>query len=227
MKKLIAILTMCLLVSSPAYAYTYNIPQGMGHKIIRGAVNLFTGVVEIPMQTYKGYHKGLKFIKNVPTSKAVGTILGLFRGFGHAAGRVIWGGTELFGFWAANPATNEGVGIPFDAPYAWQMGEQYDIFKPTLAQGLMPIPRKLGHGLANSFAAILEVPGQTIQGSRDGNAIKGLGKGFWFWWSRVVYGFSGIAGCLTPNSLDNPGYPLNGDWPWSALVGEAEAPIEV
>ena len=200
-----------------AQASTTNIAEGMGHKAVRGGINLVTGVVEIPMQTYKGYTNGLEPIKNKPTSKAVGTILGLFRGFGHSVGRFGWGGLELFGFWTANPESNEGVGVPFDAQYAWEWGTQYSIFKPSLAEGVKPIGRKLVRGVANGLGGILELPGQTIKGHRDGNTLRGLGKGFWFWQSRQWYGFTDIFTCLGANPADNPGYPFNGEYPWSAL----------
>ncbi|MDP3920683.1 MAG: hypothetical protein Q8R76_07765 [Candidatus Omnitrophota bacterium] len=219
MKKLLILASM-LLMTSTAYASTENVAQGMGQKAIRGGVNLVTGIVEVPMQIYKGYQKGFGPIKNEVGSKTLGTILGFFRGFGHAAGRIGWGGLELFGFWTANRPSNEGVGIPFDAEYAWQMGEQYDIFDPSLAQGLKPIPVKLLHGIADGFLGILEVPAQTIKGAHDGNVVKGLGKGVWFWFSRMVYGFGNIYTCLVPNPPDNHGYPMSGDWPWSSLSEE-------
>ncbi|PIW63749.1 MAG: hypothetical protein COW12_09635 [Candidatus Omnitrophica bacterium CG12_big_fil_rev_8_21_14_0_65_45_16] len=218
MQKLIGAILALLLVAPPLYAATDNIPSGMVHKAVRGGVNMVTGVVEIPMQIYKGYDKGFGLIKNNVGSKTVGTILGFFRGIGHAAGRVGWGGLELVGFWMANPADNEGVGIPFDAEYPWQMGEQYDLFKPSLAEGVKPIGRKLLHGFSDGLLGIAELPGQTLKGAREGNVLAGLGKGFWFWWSREIYGFGSVYTCLVPNPPDNPGYPMNGTWAWSALV---------
>ncbi len=220
MKKLISFVLAAFLVVPQAYASTTNIPQGMADKAVRGAVNLVTGIVEVPMQTYKGYGKGFKFIKNNAGSKVVGTILGLFRGFGHATGRMAWGGMELFGFWSANPVDNQGVGVPFDAQYAWQMGEQYDLFKPSFKEGVKPIGHKFLNGVANGFGGIAEVPGQIKLGISEGHALKGVGKGFWFWFSRMNYGFTNIWTSLMPNSPDNPGYPFNGKWPWSALMGE-------
>jgi len=217
MKKISIFVLSVFLISSTAYGATESIGEGMAKKAIRGAVNLCTGIVEVPMQIYKGYKKGFGPIKNEAGSKTVGTILGFFRGFGHAAGRMSWGGLELFGFWTANRPDNEGIGIPLDAEYSWQMGEQYNVFEPSLAEGLKPIPVKLGHGLADGLLGILEVPGQTIKGANDGNALKGLGKGVWFWWSRMVYGFGNIYTCLVPNPPDNPGYPMSGKWAWSSF----------
>lgn len=220
MRRVIALVFALSLALPCSIARAEGIAQGMAHRAVRGAINLFTGIVEVPVQTYKGYDKGLSIIKNKPTSKVVGTVLGFFRGFGHFAGRTISGGTELFGFWAASPESNEGVGIPFDAEYAWQWGEQYSIFKPTLKEGVKPYGRKLVHGFANGLTGIAELPGQTIKGHREGNVVKGLGKGVWFWWSRTIYGMGNIYGCLTPNPVDNPGYHWTGKYPWSDLSAQ-------
>jgi hypothetical protein len=217
MRKLIAIALILMLASPTAFAATENIAQGMGQKAIRGAVNLVTGIVEVPVQIYKGYNKGFKFIENEGGSKAVGTILGFFRGLGHAGGRMSWGALELFGFWAANSADNEGVGVPLDAEYAWEMGEQYSIFEPSFGEGVKPIGRKLLRGVGNAVGGILEVPGQTMKGVSDGNGLEGFGRGLWFWFSREVYGMGEIYSCIVPNPVDNPGYAFNGEWPWSAM----------
>jgi len=217
MKKLILLVMAICLMTSTAFAATENIKQGMVDKAVNGAVNLVTGIVEVPMQIYKGYNKGLDFIKNRPLSKGVGAVLGLFRGIGHAAGRMGWGAMELVGFWSANPQDNQGVGLPLDAKYSWEMGEQYSIFKPSLKEGIMPVPRKLGHGLANAFVGIAEVPGQIKLGKSEGKTLRGVGRGIWFWLSREVYGIGNIMTCIVPNPVDNPGYPFNGKWPWSTL----------
>ena len=204
----------------PGEAATDNVLEGMKDKAVSGAVDLVTGIVELPMQIYKGYKNGFEPVKNDAGSKVVGTVLGIFKGLGHAAGRTSWGAMELFGFWTANPKDNAGVGIPLDAQYAWEEGEPYNLFKPSLAEGIKPIGRKLVHGFANSFGGIAELPGQTLQGKRDGNLLKGVGRGVWFWLSREVYGFSSLYTCLVPNPKDNPGYAFDGDWPWSSLATE-------
>ena len=196
---------------------------GMVNKAARGGVNLVTGIVEWPAQTYKGWKNGVGFIENETASKTVGTLLGFFlRGPGHAAGRTLSGGKELFGFWTANRPDNEGIGVPLDAYYAWEMGEQYSIFKPTIAEGVMPIPRKLGHGLANGFAGIVELPGQIVQGQREGELGNGVLEGVWFWFSRSYNGFGDIFLCLVPNPESTVGTPWDAEWPWSALLEESE-----
>jgi hypothetical protein len=214
--KTVAVLV--LLGGFGAYAASDSVPKGMGNKAVRGAVDMVTGIVELPMQTYKGYDKGLGLIKNKPTSKAVGTVLGFFRGISHSVGRIGSGATELFGFWTANPEDNEGVGVPFDAEYAWEMGTQYSYFKPSIKEGVKPVGRKLAHGVTDAFAGILEVPGQIKAGMDDGNVAVGAGKGIWFWWSRTLNGFSNIVLCIVPNHETTEGYAWEGDWAWSALT---------
>ena len=195
--------------------------EGMGAKLVRGVVNALTGVVEIPMQTVKGYKSGVGFIDNTPTSKTVGTVLGFFRGIGHGAGRTVYGVVEAAAFWSANPASNEGVGIPFDSDYAWEEGVRYSVFKPTLKEGLMPYPRKIVRGLSNGVLGILELPGQIVKGTKD-DGITGLGvgavKGIWFGASRAVYGLGDAVLFLIPNPEDQLGYAFEQEQPWQALI---------
>lgn len=208
----------CCVAMGVAHAETDSLGEGMKNKAIRGVVNGVTGIVELPVQTYKGFKNGVGFIKNKPASTAVGTILGFFRGGGHAFWRTAWGWMELVGFWTANAKDNDGVGIPLDAEYAWEWGEQYSIFKPSLKEGVKPYGRKLVRGLADGFLGIAELPGQIVKGNKDGEIGKGALRGVWYWWSRELYGFGGILTCLVPNPADNPGVALNTDWPWSGLT---------
>ena len=226
-KQLTTCLTVgCMALAGAAFGAEQEQPKvvdGMAHKAVNGAINLVTGIVEWPMQTYKGYKNGLGVIKNKPTDKTVGCVVGfIWTGPGQTVSRMVWGGTELFGFWTANRPDNKGIGTPFDAKYAWEMGEKYSIFSPTFKEGVMPIPRKLVGGLTDSLVGIVELPGQIIKGSQEGKMGTGIVKGVWFWWSREVYGFSGIMGCLFSNNPDNPGYKMDGAWAWSSLSPDAE-----
>ncbi|MBP7216445.1 MAG: hypothetical protein KBA46_04085 [Candidatus Omnitrophica bacterium] len=214
---LVALVVLALAVTS-GYAATDQILEGMGQKAVRGVVNIVTSPLEVPMQILKGYDKGLDFIGNEPASRGVGAVLGIFRGIGHAAGRLAWGGLELVGFWTANPADNVGVGIPFDAEYAWQEGQQYSIFKPDFEEGIKPVTNKLAHGVADALLGIAEVPSQVKLGKDEGNAAKGFVRGLWFWASREVYGFGNVLTCIVPNPTDNPGYSFNTPWPWTGLT---------
>jgi len=218
---LIAAMMTALLASGAVAALQDDVEDAaprMGRKFVRGVVNTFTGIIEWPMQTCKGYEKGVSFIENRPLSATVGTVLGFFRGIGHAAGRTGSGLTEVVAFWLPNPKDNKGVGIPLDAQYAWEMGTQYDIFKPTLGEGLKPYPRKLVRGLGNGFGGIVDLPDQIIKGAASDSPISGtlVGgvKGFWFWTGRVVHGFSEAILFLAPNPEDQLGYPFQETWFW-------------
>ena len=219
---MLVVLLCAVMAAVQVRAATDDIPQGMADKAVSGAIDMVTGIVELPMQIVKGYRNGFGMIENEAGSKAVGTVLGIFRGFGHAAGRTSWGAMELFGFWTANAEDNDGVGVPLDAQYAWEEGTQYSIFKPTFAEGVQPIGRKLMRGLADGFLGIAELPGQTIQGINDGETGKGVLQGVWFWFSREVYGFGSVLTCLVPNPEDNPGYAFDSEWPWTALAEEVD-----
>jgi putative exosortase-associated protein (TIGR04073 family) len=197
--------------------------MGMGRKFVRGVANGLTGILEIPMQTAKGYQAGVPAISNQPLSKAVGTVLGIFRGFGHSTGRTTYGVLEVTGFWTANPPSNRGVGIPFDARYAWQWGERYSLTEPTLAQGILPYPRKLMRGFANGMLGALDLPGQIVRGTRAERPWLGvpLGavKGTWFTASRVLYySYTDMALFLVPNPASQVGYPFSDPWPWGGFT---------
>ena len=200
---------------------TGSIGDGMVMKGSRGLVNTLTGWIEFPAQIVKGYQRGVGFIDNEAGSTTVGTILGIFSGVSHAVGRTGYGVVELFGFWTANPATNKDNGVPLDAKYAWNEGEAYSIFEPTLGEGIQPYPNKLVRGLGNGFGGILELPGQTIKGAGEGEVFTGLGKGIWFSFSRVLYGFGDVFGFLLPNPPDQLGYAFEQTWPWDSFSSES------
>ena len=218
MSVLAVFMTVALLTTACGQAAAGEIVEGMGNKAVSGAVDMVTGVIEIPMQIYKGYDNGVGLIQNKVASKTIGTVLGIFRGFGHAAGRTAWGGMELLGFWSANALDNKGVGVPLDAQYAWEIGDRHSYFEPTLVEGVKPVGRKLARGVTDSLLGVLEVPGQMKLGELERNYVAGSVRGVWFWWSRELYGFGSVLTCIVPNPEDNPGYALYGDWPWSALA---------
>ncbi len=221
MRKILLMVFVGLFLAFSSNAIASEVCDGMKDRAVRGVTNLVTGIVEWPFQIKKGYTNGVSFIENEAGSKTVGTILGFFRGIGHAGGRMSSGAVELFGFWAVSPDDNDGVGVPLDAEYAWEEGEQYSIFKPNLTEGVKPWFRKLGRGLGNGFLGILEVPGQIKKGADDGNVAKGVGKGVWYWFSREVYGMGDIMSSFVPNPEDNMGaVHFEEEWPWEALTAE-------
>lgn len=217
MKKTLAILATLSLTTFTGVAGSAEVVDGMKNKIVRGVVDIVTGIVEVPVQICKGYNNGFGPIDNTVGSKTVGTILGFFRGFGHAGGRFVSGGSELFGFWTANAVDNYGIGVPFDAEYSWEEGIQYSYFDPSLSEGVKPVGRKLARGVTDGLLGVAEFPGQILRGASDGNIVMGVGKGLWYWVSREAQGFTGVLGCIVPNHEDNLGHAYEGDWPWSAL----------
>ncbi len=197
-----------------------HVGQGMGDKIVRGFINTFTGIVEWPMQTYKGYVRGATFIENKGASKTVGTAMGLIlTGPAHAVGRTASGVLDVLTFWLPNPPDNKGVGTPLDGKYSWEMGQPYSIFKPSLGEGIKPWGTKLVRGLGNGIGGILEIPGQIKKGhqSKDSNVGMGILKGFWFFMGRTANGIGEAITFFVPNPEDQMGYGFEEEWPWTAL----------
>ena len=223
MKRLtfIVVFLVSVFLSSATYAATADeVLEGMGNKLIRGVVNILTGWVELPMQTYKGLKGDLPGCEDNPV---VGTVCGLFKGIGHAVGRTAWGGVELVGFWAANPKDNVGIGIPLDGEYAWQMGEPYDCFDPSLQEATMkPMGQKLLRGLENGLLGFVELPGQIAKGVGEKAPDLGIIKGLWYWYSREVYGIGDLVTLILPIAEDNPGVVFDQEYPWDAMVGALE-----
>ena len=222
MKRLTSILVavMFLAFATAAHADTGELVDSMGARIWRGAINTLTGWVELPAQIIKGYNEGFMGDEN---NKILGVVVGIFDGIGHSAGRTVSGLTDLIGFWAASPASNEGVGLPLDAEYAWEEGTPYDAFDPNLVDGAVkPIGRKLFRGLGNAFLGIAELPGQIVKGTSEGAVDLGIVKGLWYWLSREVYGFTDIWASILPNPADQVGIPFDEEYPWDALVNELQ-----
>lgn len=191
-----------------------GVAQGMGDKIVRGFVNTLTGWMEWPVQTYKGYQDGIGAVKSPAASKTLGTLNGLLlRGPGHALGRTGSGLLELAGFWAANPESNDGVGVPLDAPQAWEDGTRFSLFK----EGLAPWGRKIARGAGNGIGGILELPGQIKKGAQNGSVGTGILKGFWYFPSRTLYGIGEVFTFLVPNPKDQVGHAFEEERPWDAL----------
>lgn len=216
-KRLICILAAIsiLLYGSAAHANTEELLSGIGKKLMRGVVNVFTGWVEIPAQTFKGYESGLN---GDGKNKIGGAVVGIFTGVWHGAGRTISGMGDLAGFWAADPESNEGVGVPLDGKYAWEEGTPYNLSDPNFTEAtLKPIGSKFVRGVANGVLGFAEVPGQIVKGAKEGAPDLGIIKGLWYWFSREVDGAYDIITCLLPNPKDTEALKFDEKWPWSAL----------
>lgn len=216
-KKLICVLIMSvfLMTSSVSYAASDEILTGMGKKLFIGVVNVVTGWVEIPAQIVKGYNRGFKGNEN---NKILGTICGIFKGIGHGTGRTLSGVADVAGFWAADPESNEGIGLPLDAEYAWEKGTAYDIFDPNLMDGaIIPIGKKLVRGIGNTIFGVVEIPGQIVKGVKGGAVDLGIIKGLWYFASREMDGAADIYTFYLTGPKDTKGVAFDEKWAWSAL----------
>jgi len=192
--------------------------SGMGERVIRGTTNLVTGFAELGMQPYKGYKNGVSFISNRPASATVGTVLGVFRGITHTAGRTTSGAIELLGFWMAFPENDVPTGEPLDALYPWQDGTQYSFLEPNLVEGVTPVGRKLARGLTNTFGGWIDFPGQIAKGITQRNTVPSFFRGIWFAVSRTVHGATETATFLLPAPADTLRPHLDEKWGWSSAV---------
>ena len=217
MKKVLCLMIAAsfILASSVAFANTEDLAEGMGNKALTGIVNIFTGWIEIPNQIAKGYKYGWMGKYNTGVVGAVG---GIFAGVGSATGRTISGMGQVAGFWAADPESNEGVGIPLDAKYAWEEGTHYDMTDPSFTEATTkPVLNKLGRGLGNFFFGIAEVPGQIMIGIEEKAWDAGLFKGIWYFLSREVDGAWDICTFFLPGPRDNEAVAFDQKWAWSAM----------
>ncbi len=219
---LLVALVMVLGVVRAEAATTEDYLEAAGAKLWRGVVNTFTGWVELPAQTCKGYRNGFMGDEN---NKVCGVVAGLLKGVYHTVGRTMSGVGELVGFWAADPESNDGVGIPLDAEYAWEEGTDYDMYDPNFADAtLKPIGDKGLRGLGNTLFGIVEVPGQIVKGIKEGAPDAGIVKGLWYFLSREIGGIFDITTFLLPNPADTKGLAYDEKWPWSALGDSLERP---
>jgi putative exosortase-associated protein (TIGR04073 family) len=198
-----------------------SVAGGMVSKAARGLGDVVTSPIELPMQTWKGYQKGKGF-----GGTTLHTVLGLFRGVTHTGGRLAHGAVDFCLFIVPNPEDNDGVGKPLDARWPWQQGEQHGLFDPTLSDGLAPYGRKLARGAGNTLGGVLEVPGQIRKGVDQGRIGTGVFKGFWYFLGRETHGVCDLGLFLLPNPNDTAGSVFEERWPWYALIGEYDRPVE-
>jgi len=209
--KAVSVFMLTLMFASLCIAQEENVLTRMGQKAYRGAVNLLTGWLEVPFQVKKGAERGFAGSSN----PFIGGVAGFFRGIVHGIGRTAWGAVELAGFWLPNPTSNENVGVPLDANYAWEDGQPYYVFR----DGIEPIANKVVRGATNGLGGILELPGQIIKGFQaGGNPVMGLWKALWYPVGRVYNGAADLATFLVPNPEDQLGEPFDEEYPWDALV---------
>ncbi len=203
-----------------AHAASDTLFEGMVQKLWRGVVNTLTGWVEFPTQIVKGYNEGFMGYED---QKILGGVAGVLDGICHSAGRTISGIADIAGFWAADPETNEGIGLPLDAEYAWEEGEPYDLFDPDFAEATVtPIGAKLLRGAGNILLGVVEVPGQIAKGINEQAPDLGIVKGVWYFLSREVAGATDIATIILPVPVETKALPFDEEYPWDAMVDVLE-----
>jgi putative exosortase-associated protein (TIGR04073 family) len=157
-------------------------------------------------------------VKGYQKTSFSGAFVGIFTGVWHGLGRTASGFYDMAGFWAADPKSNDGVGIPLDAEYAWQEGEHHSLTSPKVVDATVaPMGNKLMRGVGNTLFGFAEFPGQIWKGVREHAFDLGIGKGLWYWFSREVDGVYDAATFIVPNPKDTKGLAYDEKWPWSAL----------
>ena len=211
-----ALLAIALIFSTTAVnAESQDLMGGMFNKCERGIRDVLSFWVEIPAQVVKGYYNGFAGDEH---QKILGASVGIFTGAHNAVGRALSGAGELVSFWAANPASSDNVGIPFDAELAWEEGEAYDLFYPSFVEGaVVPTGNKLFRGVNNLLFGIAEIPGQILKGINEGEPATGIIKGFWYWGSREIQGIIDIISIFHPNHEGQKGMVFDEENAWDAL----------
>ena len=195
---------------------------GMMDKLWRGIVNITTGWIEFPAQISKGYETGGIMGEN--NKGALGAFGGVFSGIGSALGRTLSGAGQVAGFWAADPISNDGVGIPLDADFAWEEGTQYNMTDPSFtAATLEPISLKFQRAIGNLFGGVLELPSQIIKGIKAPAWDLGIVKGLWFFASREIDGAMELCTFALPGPRENQGYPFDEKWAWTVMTEGTES----
>jgi len=218
MKKFLTLLILSFsLISLPGFAADRCYVKDSARKAKEGAINIFTGWLEVPYQTAKGYKAGWGEEKK---NKLIGGIFGLFRGFMHSIGRTADGAYQLATFPLANPKNNDGIGMPLDSKYVWEEGTHYSLLKDGLRDGLKPMGRKIVRGTINACFGILDMPGQISKGFGEDKPFKGLAKAIVFPVGRITSGIYEVVTFPLPNEIAQYGYPFEEKQPWDALQPE-------
>lgn len=196
---------MLILVSGPLRgAELGEDERGLRNKGFTGTINLVSGLIEIPMQTYKGLKMGYPKFEELPgMSKFTGGVGGLWRGVWHATGRLLLGAYQMAGFWTANPADNDTVGTRFDSEYA------FDLDMPGIGdpdENWWFRMNKMQRGTSNLVGGLVEIPYQFYNGCEERRPFQGLGKGLWYAGSRLFCGAYELASFCFPSEDRTHGY---------------------
>ncbi|MFT5127046.1 MAG: hypothetical protein ACI8W8_000646 [Rhodothermales bacterium] len=221
--RILVLLAVVIFGAYNALAADAVVKDGMADKGTHGVVNALSGWTEIPLQTYKGYVRGIKLNPEKPAlARSAGTVLGFGRGLNHAVGRTLLGVYQFVGFWAANPEDNHGVGVPLDGEYARDWGEAHGI---PLKEQPKPMGKKLKRGVTNFAASPVEIPYQMRFGKRT-RYRTGVRKGVWFGLSRLWTGTYEAITFPLPSALETEGYAFDQERPGRALHGNRGEYVE-
>ncbi len=215
----------CFLFSLPAFAQESTYLASSAAKAKHGVINTLTGWLEVPFQVIKGFESG---IADQGNNKFLGGVAGILRGIFHGIGRTASGIYQLATCLLPNPSDNEGKGIPLDSEYAWEKGSAYSIHK----QGVVPVGEKFARGVVNTFAGIVEMPGQLNKAAEENTAltiVKGIGKAVIYPVARIISGVFDLVTFPLPNDSKQHGPVFDEEQPWDALNNhpfDREAPPE-
>ncbi len=212
-KLIVALLAVLFVFSSSVYAG--ETMDNIKEKLHDGAVNVFTGWMEVPMQVRKGFDQGFK---DDPNNKVMGVVTGTVEGIAAGYGRTVAGVVDVIGCWALAPASNEGVGIPTEGETVWDEGVAYDLQNPSAQEATInPISEKLARGAANLLLGVLEIPGQIVKGVKEGSFGWGIDKALIYFLSREISGVKDLATVCVPTPRKVTGATFDSKWPWTDL----------
>jgi len=198
-----------------------NLGYGMSEKGTHGLVDCFTGWMEFPIQTYRGYMAGASFVQYPALKYPLGGFLGMMRGATHTAGRTTWGLVTLVGFWASNPPDNKDVLFLLDGEYAWDQGTKKTIFDPTFKDGAARFWHRFDRGIEDPIIGLAEIPGQGYKTSREGHDwLLGIPRGLWFSVSRCYNGVFDLVLLPLPGPEMTFGVPYDELYPNDAVQGK-------
>ena len=110
------------------------------------------------------------------------------------------------------PSTNEGIGVPFDGEYTFDV----DLTKErSLGENLQLMLAKGKRGfLSLVWGAVVEIPDKTRKGYKEGALGQGFVKGIWYSLSRMHSGIYELGMFVFPNTDKTEGYAFDVDEPW-------------
>jgi len=198
----------------------------MARKWARGVTNTLTGIVELPVQTGKGWNKGVTWVEHRTTSQCLGAGMGLFRGIGHGTGRTWFGLFEMVTCWAANPEDNAGHGVALDNEYSWDTDDGMAARLDKDSKGYQKMGRKFWRGTCNTFMGASEFSYQIGQETKSpkGSILSGVGAGCYMFVSRELSGVNDMVTFVLPNPELNVGVSFEIPDPWNYLLGEEAKP---